>query len=489
MKTPVATGETSTMALPPGPLSSLARRIAAATIKVFYEENLKARLINYGNNNFQGNINLTIPDFSSSVNVSFLWSLTTSDSFNSNSTSNNQTVQILTADDCSANTVVILNYTLRDEEDQTFLIGNATNTTIDIDLDIFPTGSSTTILNFSQNFSEINPAQVCLNINLTTITYDMDVISRYVSDDRAIEYHNIQNFNLSNSSIPQNINLFDLLTADSTEFQITFTDENFLQVENALIFINRQYIPEGVFKTVELPKTDSNGQTVGHFVRNDVVYNILVTKQGELLGSFLNIIAFCDDFTIGDCKMSLDATGDSNLVYTYDEAVGLIYSSQPTFDNATSTISFTFATVGGSVETVTMNVTRNDVFGNRTICDDTLTSSSGTLTCSVNPGIDETLLIATVTINGIPSIISNVNIDTTDLGSVGFVIWFILTLMLILMIGESKTGVMMGMLVSYIGAVGLGLIQRTIFGIGSAGIWILVITIMGIWKLNKDNPQ
>ena len=72
----------------------------------------------------------------------------------------------------------------------------------------------------------------------------------------------------------QNITLFDLNLSDSTEFQLTFTGDDYLPLEDALIFIDRQYIAENTFKTVELPLTDSNGQTILHLVRNEVIYNI-----------------------------------------------------------------------------------------------------------------------------------------------------------------------------------------------------------------------
>ena len=42
---------------------------------------------------------------------------------------------------------------------------------------------------------------------------------------------------------------------------------------------------------------------------------------------------------------------------------------------------------------------------------------------------------------------------------------------------------------SFIGAIALGITRGSIVGVGSAGIWVLAIAILGIWKLNKDNPQ
>ncbi len=431
---------------------------------------------------------MSIPNFNEESNVSFFWEFTDSSSFEANSTLNNQTVQVITLDNCGSNTVLIYNYTLRDEENQSIIINNFTE--IEINIDFFSEDRSVDILNFSRKYEEINPAQVCLNINLSSTKYSIDSIVKYQeTESYVIEYYNIQGFILQNSTIPQDIGLFDLTTPDSTDFQITFKDENFVQVPDALIQIQRQYISENnTFKIVELPKTDANGETIGHFVRNDVVYNLIVIKEGVILGTFNNIIAFCADFTIGDCQISLDALTSSTLTFNYDETTGLVFPNYPLFNSTTNQVTFQFLTVDGSVQTVRLNVTRNDVFGNITICDDVLTTAGGTLACTV-PSVGDTLLIATVSTGGDSVLLSNIDIDNVNFGSTGYIVWFFLSLILILMVGETKTGVFIAMFISYLGAVMLGVIERTLFGIGSAGIWIIVITLVGLFKLNKDNRQ
>ncbi|KKK97106.1 hypothetical protein LCGC14_2656090, partial [marine sediment metagenome] len=85
----------------------------------------------------------------------------------------------------------------------------------------------------------------------------------------------LQNFTLRNSSIPQNINLLDLAVVDSQEFLVTFKSVELLPVAGALIDITRKYINEGVFKTVELPLTDDEGQVIAHLVLSDEIYTFI----------------------------------------------------------------------------------------------------------------------------------------------------------------------------------------------------------------------
>jgi len=219
--------------------------------------------------------NIIIPYVSAVVNKTFYWSITLADGSIINSSSQNQTILNLQVDNCSNYTTKLFNYTIVDEENQ----NNLTNTTLELYLRILAYGTTQEILNYTYSYNNTNPALVCLNLNLTNNSqYSVISTVKYQADDHAIEYYNVDNFTLQNSTIPQNITLYDLNSSKSIDFQVSFKDNYFLPVEGALIHIIRQYIPEGTFKTVEIPKTDTNGQTVAHLVRNDVVYNILVTK-------------------------------------------------------------------------------------------------------------------------------------------------------------------------------------------------------------------
>ncbi len=457
-----------------------------STASLIYNNTINsATFSSLGDDKFSITKDLVIPSVTTDSNRSFFWNIILSDDSNINSSTNNQTVQNIGIDNCTSNSNVIFNFTVLDEEFQTIL----SNVTIEVALNLFPLDRSILISNLSFS-SSINPTQICLSTNLTaSVNYSLDAIIKYEEISHAIEYYNIVDFDLNKGSSFQDIKLFDLNLSDSTEFKITFKDSSSRLIEDALVFINRQYVAEDTFKTVEIPLTDSNSETIGHFVRNDIVYNILVIKEGEVMGSFENIRVFCDDFTIDDCVLPLEATEELTIPFEFNEQSGLLFSSNPSFNNETKVMTFTYATTSGSTEIVTMNVERQDVFGNRSLCSDTLTSASGTLSCIVPSTLDDTLLVTTITLGNSTSLITNTQINRSNFGSIGYLAWFILSLVLILAVGDDKTGIFFGMLISYIGAVALGLINRTLFGSGAAGIWIIAITIIGIWQLNKENPQ
>lgn len=431
------------------------------------------------------NLNFLVPDVTTETNISFFWSVILSNGVNINLTSYNQTVFNLGFDDCSSFTNQVFNFTVFNEETQVTL----PNADVEISVNLFNKDRSVSVLNFSQSFGT-NPSQVCFNRNLTnSSSYLIDSIVRYEDVGAgAIEFYNIDNFTYNVNTSRQDIRLFDLNLSDSTDFQLTFTGSNFLPVEDALVFVDRQYIAENTFKTVELPKTDANGQTILHLVRNDVIYNIRISKNGAILGNFENIIAFCEDFTIGDCKISLSAFDSTQATFEYDADLGITFTN-PSYDNSTNVMSFNFLTTDGSAKTVLMNVERDDIFGNRSICSDTLTSSGGTLSCTANPNLDDTTLRISIFVEGTQVIASSVGIDETDLGQAGYLVFFVMTLTFILMFSGSKTGILFGMALSLIGAIGFGMIKGDLIGFGASGLWLIIIILLGVWKLNKERSQ
>ena len=440
-----------------------------------------------GSSSTSGNItslvvsDVLIPVVGTDTNFSFYWTLLLSDSSIVNLSTQNQTVLNIDLDNCTVFTNRIFNFTSKDEEIQNTL----SNATKEIAINVYSSDRTTLAFNLSGSFTD-NPTSICLNINLTgDSVYSLDTIIKYSAIGYATEYYNIVDLELANDTEEQIISLFDLNSSDSLEFQLTFTGEDFLPVENALVFVERQYIVENTFKTVELPKTDSNGQTILHLVRNDVVYNIIVMKDGVVLGRFENLVAFCEDFAIGDCKISLNAIGEDSGVPNYNEEVGILFDSAPTYNDTTKIVSFSFSSVDGSSKTVTMNVERRDVFGNTSICSNTLVSTSGTVFCSIGD-ISDTSLVTSVSIDEEIKLVSQVQVDTEAYGSMGYVVFFILSLTLLLIFGDSKNGIILSLLIGYIIAIAMGLVIGGLVGIGCSGTWILILTITAWYQINKN---
>ncbi len=436
---------------------------------------------------------ITTPPVDSAKDINFTWEFRLTGgtgSSNINSTQSSQRVVPLNIDDCSTSTLLILNYTLRDEDDQTFIVPNTTlrNMTIEIDLTLASVSDPTLFRNFSTNYTDKNPAQVCIDKDaLNDTTYRLDTLVRYETTDRVSEFHNIQNFTLTNASIPQNINLFDLATVRAQEFLITYKDRFFLPVDGALIDITRNYIPEGTFKSVEVPKTDVDGKTLGHLVLSDVIYTMIVSKNGEILAVFDNIIAFCDDQAIGDCRINLNEPSTGIKSSDFTTVANLTYTL--TFDKTTRTITTIFSTVDGSTTTVQLNATKFDNFGNLTVCSDSLTTSSGTLTCIVPSSFGNLTVIANLFNGGQLVAVRSASIIQSSAevwGGSRVIMALILFITLPLMALTSGPATIILAIMGLIMAAILNLYDGgNLIGVGSTILWFIIAGIVILVKINN----
>ena len=432
-------------------------------------------------------LNLLIPKISADTNITFYWDITLSDDTQINLTTHNQTVYDLALDNCSVYTNKILNLTLYDEEIQNKINSSAVDVELEIAVNIYSSDRTTLILNLSNQY-DTNPTAICLSKNLSgSSSYSMDSTIRYTSTGYANEYYNIVKLILTNDTETQNIKLYNLNFSDSTEFQLTFIGGDYIAVEKALVYVERQYIAENTFKTVELPLTDTNGQTIIHLVKNDIIYNFRIVKDGSVLGSFNNMIAFCEDFTIGDCKINLNAFDSVQEIFNPD-IFGITFTT-PVYNETQDKVSFNFLAVDGTTKTVLMEVTRNDIFGNRSVCNSTLVSSGGTISCNIDPNIDESVLRINIYVDELQISTDTVKLDTSGYGEGGYLVFFIMAITIILMFSGSKTGILIGIILSFAAAIGLNIITSDLIGVGASGLWLLVIIFISIWKLNKERIQ
>ncbi len=475
-------------------ISTISGEVLTEVNLIYNNTEYQGTFISLGGNNYSASEVITVPSISAEVNKTFYFNIVFSSGFEYNTTSNNQTVKALTLDDCSVNNIMVLNFTLVDEKNQTKLNGSAFNTKIEIDIEMFTKGTTTNpIIELSQNYTQVNPATVCISDNLSSSEYRVDATIRYVSNSREVEYYYLQNFILSNSTTGQNITLYDLLSVDSEQFSVTYRDENFLAVSDALIDVQRQYVDEGIFKTVEIGKTDADGRTILHLVRNDVVYTMIVKKDGVILSTFNNIIAFCDDFTIGDCKISLNEQETGVPVTDWNSYQNLDYTIS--FDEDTRTITTVFTTLDGSAHTVTLNATKADMWGNDAVCSDKLTTSSGTLTCVIPDSYGNVtvrvLLYSYSTRNIITTRIYKIFPNREDIfGGDGLIFLFIMVITIPLMFITSTIGIVIGAIIGLIASGALMIYTGfSWLGTGSTIMWLIIAGMIIIWKISERSKS
>lgn len=328
---------------------------------------------------FSNNINL--PLVNSNINYSFNWNFTLSDNTLFNSSTYTTQINDLNVDDCSSYSTLLFNFSMYDEEELTFLNETLNETSIKLNLLFYASDDNTLIKNYSAWYNQTNPAQVCLDGNLNNTYYYIYGDVEFSSSDRLTEFYTFQKYNLTNNSLPNNINLYNLLTTDGQEFKIIVKDDNFLLNPDVLVEISRFYIDDGRSRVSSKPITDENGLTYAFFVLGDVYYSIRLIKNNEVLAIYDYQRVGCDNVATGDCELNLKETSEYNIFNNYDQFENILYTLS--FSESTRTITFDFSEIDNELTTITLNVTKFDNYLNDSICSTTSNSNSDTINCVI----------------------------------------------------------------------------------------------------------
>lgn len=424
---------------------------------------------------------LTTPSVSADTNVTFNFSAVLTDGSSSISNNTIQTIVNFGLDDCSVNTIQILNMTLLDEETQGSLNATADNTSIKINLLLYPDGTlATPVFNYSHFYNKTLPARVCVSDALGSSEFFMNSQIQYGASGYASEFYNIQNYSLNATSNPSmNLSLYDLLNSSNQVFKITYKDSNYLPVENALIQISRTYIDSGISKTVEVPITDSQGVTVANLQLNTVIYTFTVTKYGEVLSVFSNYIAQCQNPLIETCEINLNAFQSSIPVTNYTQGEDFLYTL--TYNNNTRTISSSFTIPSGAVSTVSLNVTKTDAIGT-SVCNQSISTSSGTLNCAVPSSFGNTTVMAYLYKDGSLVAYGQINLQQTpqQIYGGGLVLFglFIMLTLIGASISDNPIVMVVSFLVGFFLLMALNLVSHNGFIGGTATVLFLIIAII-----------
>ena len=339
-------------------------------------------IIQLGTDQSNFSIMLTIPQDTGNttgINATWFWEYNVTGLVKANTSVQNQTVYSLGIDNCSTFTTSILNISLMDEETN-IIISSALNTTIEVEI-VLTSGIITETYNTT--FTNATNIGFCIPSGLLdsgSAGYFMDLIIRYEGDTYVEEYYHIDNEPITNTTVPEYVYLRDLLVADSQSFVVSFSDENGILVEDAIIYLLRRYVGDGVFREVEASKTDNDGETILHFVEEDVIYMFNVTRDGTVIWTSDDYRVYC---AVAPCSLDLSASGIvPDFPSDWDSFPEGTYSVIS--DQATRKVTLTFSLN----ESAEMNLTvykysQNASIMSTPIDSDILTASSGTIEISV----------------------------------------------------------------------------------------------------------
>ena len=316
----------------------------------------------------------------SQSNVSFYWSFNLyngSESIYYETTSRNQTISFINLQLCNGTyNIPALNFTLKDE--LTFVNINASKnsttfqTTFSYWLD-----KGDTKKNYSYSVSNNSNNQFSFCIYPTDKTFYVDLDSIYSAIDYNERSYYLRNSSLTNSS--SLINLLLLLDSEATKFNIDVKrgSSNF---PDAIVTISKYEIGNGTYRNIGIRKTNSDGEFI-EYLDLDSEYRFDITKNGIFYGS-IEKQALCSS---APCELSLNIDESQGSVWDYygDYFASDIVSSMD-WNSTSKILTYSFLDITGLAQYFRLNV--DQVRYNETsinICNNTLYSTSGSLTCNL----------------------------------------------------------------------------------------------------------
>ena len=426
---------------------------------------------------------LDIPPVSADTNVTFYWSFLMADASVVNGTDTNLTVTNFAMDNCTANTVEIMNLLLREEEGTTLWTGNYSNLKVEVDMYSL---DGVLIGEYDKQWINQSNVSVCVG-NLTGAEYDLYTTAEFEIDDYVHEFYFIDKRRLNTSIVPITINLYDLLSADSTSFLFNYFDEDGLTIADPIIHTWRKYIGEGLFREVERSKQNEDGDTIVHLVEEDVIYFFEVSQNDTVVFTSQTYTALCDD---APCTITLEESGGFQ---DFDNDWDLVDNGAYTISSSAVTrkVNLTFATTTAS--TFNLTVFRLDDTGEyEVVGSDETTGTSGAVEVTVPAESGNVSFFATVEQDDVYLKSHWVDMEEDASAFIGTGLAVFLGLLIIMCLGlmaiSEGSGTVVFVILGMFLTVILGLIDFGMSGIG-IGLMIYFIVTGGIiiWKLTRRN--
>jgi len=237
----------------------------------------------------------------------------------------------------------------------------------------------------TSSFNKASTADLKLCITPTDKSQYSNAHIEYKFDNENVTFiprnYFFQNKSLTNVS--EEINLFLLEAEDSTSFIIKVQDQKLSPVAEALVYIQKYYPSDGTYRTVQIARTDSNGETLGFYETETTDYKHTIIKNG------VTLLETASQKVVGK---SVPYT----LTFTIGQALGypwtsfednLNVSTNLTFDKDTNIVTFNYIeNTTGYVTSGQLLVFQNSLTNSTTtiICNVTSTEASASLTCDLS---------------------------------------------------------------------------------------------------------
>ena len=307
---------------------------------------------------------LTMPSITNNTNVTFNWSYSLVGNENITNTTDTytQTIYNIDIDDCSTYSIVALNFSLIEESNNASIAG-------DMDFTFSLTQEGTTI-NYSKSVTGVNSTAFCIPTNEVSFTAQLQ------SEYTAADYDGFTYFAYDMAITNTTQYIYYYLTNGTTIVTFTVQDQNSNDLENAYIKVMKYDIGTGLYKTVEVLKTDEQGEALGNIILDTAWYKFIIEYNGII---YLDTTATKMTTTARTFRINLL----SDFFDRYTDVIYGIYSTL-NYTDATGNFAFTYSDPNGDYHQGCLKVTKESLGGQTLIGETCVESTAATILVNVN---------------------------------------------------------------------------------------------------------
>lgn len=325
---------------------------------------------------YTGSFNLSsslrLPAVSGTTNFNYVWNLTfTSEGRTYNVTFNDtHTVSDFNLNDsCGAGTYASFNMTFFDEQ----VVLNKLVASAEYEIRYWG-DNSFYVKNFSNNLTSKNSYVICTDVQNVTLHGDLTI--KYNTTGGFTHFYILKNTTFTNETTLAYLYNW-ITTTGVSNLILTLRDQStFIPQPNIVVQMQRKYLGEGVWRTVQMIETGSFGEAIFHILEETTDYRFIVSdSDNHLLRTTDSSIFACN---AGVCEKDL-----TFLPYS-DASESVLLNIEHIFFNDTGVINTTFNNPLGTTVNVQNLVVKLRGGNELILCNQTIQASSGVFTCDVS---------------------------------------------------------------------------------------------------------
>jgi hypothetical protein len=289
------------------------------------------------------------------------------------------------------------------------------NTSIEYNIP-YGTTNTTSFINVG-SFIDVNEFVLCVNGTVDSLRSGLGEIQYGEGNFVERRFYIFEGVSFSNNT-QINYTIHNLFSLDATSFLINVENPSLIPFAEHYVSIMRWYPDRDEYRTVEMAKTDENGETVVKVVEEDVDYRLAVhNRTGSLIFLTDPTRMICledpctyDIFISDDIEFEIFSDLDFTLV----------------FNETTSVFTLTWNDPSQNTQTVNLTVYRDGSTGSAVLCSKATSNFVGVMACDVTGTTGRVRAVVTRASSPpiiLMTLIQEIRSEITDFDEGNIVLW------------------------------------------------------------------